>query len=714
MVNSQIINGNIALLSFNMADEAMNVLNDKSIGAFHEAFEKAVADENVKGIVVSSDKPEFIAGADLKMISNVKSAEEISVKAKALHQLYRRIETCGKPVVAAINGTALGGGYELCLACHYRVAINNPKLQVGLPEVLLGLLPGGGGTQRLPRMIGIANALPLLLEGRKLSAEKALAAGLVNELVADKDALINKAVEWINTVGKSVQPWDERGFKIPGGGVQTPMGVQTFMAGSAMLASKTQNNYPAATAIMCAVQEGLQLQFDRALEVEVRYFTQCATSVEAKNMMRTLFFGINANKGGKDRPKGVEVPKVEKVGVLGAGMMGAGIAYVSAVAGMDVVLKDRSVEDAEKGKDYSRKLLEGLVGKGKMTKEAADAILAKIKTTADPNDVAGSQLIIEAVFEDRGLKAIVTKESEAVLEESAVFASNTSTLPITGLAEASARPDKFIGLHFFSPVDKMQLVEIIMGKDSSDYALAMCIDYVKRIKKVPIVVNDSRGFYTSRIFSTYVAEGLCMLEEGINPNLIEAAGKGCGMPVGPLAVADEVSIELIYKIRKQTEKDLGITSDTAEARVSTLFVEQLGRLGKKSGKGFYEYPEGGRKFLWPGLSEHYPLKDEQPNVELLKKRLLHYQALNAAKCLEEGVLRSAGDGDVGSVLGWGFPPYTGGAFSYIDMVGVEQFVKNCEELAATYGERFNPPAILKEMAAKGESFFGAKKEVEVA
>lgn len=702
------------MLSFNMTDEAMNILNDTSISAFHEAFEKAVADENVKGIVVSSDKPEFIAGADLKMIANVKSAKEISEKAKALHQLYRRMETCGKPIVAAINGTVLGGGYELCLACHHRIAINNPKLQVGLPEVLLGLLPGGGGTQRLPRMIGIANALPLLLEGRKLSAYKALAAGMVNELVKDKEALINKAVEWINTVGKSVQPWDEKGFKIPGGGVQTPMGVQTFMAGSALLQSKTQGNYPAPTAIMNAVQEGLQLQFDRALEVEIRYFTQCATSVVAKNMMRSLFFAMNANKGGKDRPKGVEVPRVEKVGILGAGMMGAGIAYVSALAGMDVVLKDRSVEDAEKGKDYSRKLLGALVSRGKMTQDAADAILAKIQTTDDPNAVAGSQMIIEAVFEDRALKATVTKESEAVLEDSAVFATNTSTLPITGLAEASVRPDKFIGLHFFSPVDKMQLVEIIMGEQSSDYALAMCIDYVKRIKKVPIVVNDSRGFYTSRIFTTYVTEGMNMLEEGINPNLIEHAGKGCGMPVGPLAVADEVSIELMYKVRKQTEKDLGETRDTADARISNLLVEKLDRIGKKAGKGFYEYPEGGKKYLWPGLAEHFPLKEEQPDIELLKKRLLHYQALNAAKCLEEGVLRSAQDGDVGSILGWGFPPYTGGAFSYIDMIGVEQFVKDCEELAATYGERFNPPTILKEMAAKGESFFAAKKEVETA
>ncbi len=715
MINYKIIEDNIALISFDMKSSTMNVLNQESIAAFDEAFDKAVKDANVKGIIITSDKKEFIAGADLKMIAAVKTPEEVMEKSAGLHKLYRRMETCGKPVVAAINGTVLGGGYELCLACHYRVAINDSKTQIGLPEVMLGLLPGGGGTQRLPRMIGIEQALPLLLEGKKLRSEQALEKGLVNKLVATKEELIPAAVEWLKTIGKAVQPWDDRGYKIPGGGVQTPSGVRVFMAGSALLQKKTFGNYPAPQAIMNCVYEGLQLDFDRALKVEQRYFTQCATSQVAKNMIRTLFFTMNAANSGAARPKNVPENTLTKVAVLGAGMMGAGIAYVSAVAGLTVVLKDRSVEDAEKGKAYSTKLLNDKINKGHMTKAKADEILARIITTSDAQAVAGCELVIEAVFEDRALKATVTKESEAVLAPTAVYASNTSTLPITGLAEASVRPENFIGLHFFSPVDKMQLVEIILGKKTSDYAIAMAIDYIKRIKKTPIVVNDGRGFFTSRIFSTYVAEGLNMLQEGISPALIENAGKAAGMPVGSLAVADEVSIELMYKINKQTEKDLGKVNEGGEAKVGRLFMEKLDRPGKKAGKGFYEYPkDGGKKYLWPGLVEHFPLAKEQPNVELLKKRLLHYQALNAVKCLEENVLTSPRDGDIGSILGWGFPPYTGGIFSYIDMIGVRQFVEDCKTLATAYGPRFNPPALLEEMAKTGKKFYEEKAEKAVA
>ena len=715
MINSKIISNNIALLSFNMKNSSMNVLNQESIAAFDEAFDKAVKDDNVKGIIITSDKKEFIAGADLKMIAAVKTPEQVMEKSGVLHKLYRKMETCGKPVVAAINGTALGGGFELCLASHFRVAVNDAKTQIGLPEVLLGLLPGAGGTQRLPRMIGIEQALPLLLEGKKIRPEQALEKGLVNKLVATKEELIPAALEWIKTVGKKVQPWDDKGFKIPGGGVQTPTGVRVFMAGSALLQKKTFGKYPAPTAIMNSVYEGLQLDFDRALKVEMRYFTQCAMSQVAKNMIRTLFFTMNAANSGAARPKDVTANTLTKVGVLGAGMMGAGIAYVSAVAGLNVVLKDRSIEDAEKGKAYSVKLLNEKVSKGHMTKAKADEILARIVTTEDPKAVEGSELIIEAVFEDRALKASVTKETEGVLAPTAVYASNTSTLPITGLAEASVRPENFIGIHFFSPVDKMQLVEIILGKKTSDYAIAMAIDYVKRIKKTPIVVNDGRAFYTSRIFSTYIAEGLNMLQEGIAPSLIENAGKAAGMPVGPLAVADEVSIELMYKINKQTEKDLGKVNEGAEEKVGRLFMETLNRPGKKAGKGFYEYPtDGGKKHLWSGLAEHFPVAKEQPDVELLKKRLLHYQALNAVKCLEENVLTSARDGDIGSILGWGFPPYTGGIFSYIDMIGVRQFVEDCKTMATAYGARFNPPALLEEMAKTGKKFYEEKTEKAVA
>lgn len=715
MINSTIISDNIALLSFNMENSSMNVLNQESISAFETAFDKAVQDAAVKGIVVTSDKKEFIAGADLKMIAAVKTPEQVMEKSAVLHNLYRKIETCGKPVVAAINGTALGGGFELCLACHYRIAINDSKTLIGLPEVLLGLLPGAGGTQRLPRMIGLENSLPLLLEGKKLRPEQALEKGLINKLVANKEELIAAAIEWINTVGKKVQPWDEKGFKIPGGGVQTPTGVKIFMAGGALLQKKTYGNYPAPQAIMNCVYEGLQLDFDRALKVEMRYFTQCAMSQVAKNMIRTLFFTMNAANSGVARPKNIPANTLTKVGILGAGMMGAGIAYVSAVAGLNVVLKDRSVEDAEKGKAYSVKLLTDKINKGHISKEKADEILARITPTADANAVAGCQLVIEAVFEDRALKATVTKESESVIAPTAVYASNTSTLPITGLAEASVRPENFIGLHFFSPVDKMQLVEIILGKKTSEYAIAMAIDYVKRIKKTPIVVNDGRGFFTSRIFSTYIAEGLNMLQEGVAPALIENAGKAAGMPVGPLAVADEVSIELMYKINKQTEKDLGKVNESAEANVGRLFVEKLNRIGKKAGKGFYEYPtDGGKKYLWPRLAEQFPPAKEQPDVELLKKRLLHYQALNAVKCLEENVLTSPADGDIGSILGWGYPPYTGGIFSYIDMVGVRKFVEDCKTLATAYGPRFNPPALLEEMAKSGKKFYEEKAEKVVA
>ena len=715
MINYILLEDSIALISFDMKNASMNVLNQESISAFDEAFDKAVRDANVKGIIVTSDKKEFIAGADLKMIAAVKTPEQVMEKSGVLHKLYRKMETCGKPVVAAINGTALGGGFELCLASHFRIAVNDSKTQIGLPEVLLGLLPGAGGTQRLPRMIGIEQALPLLLEGKKLRPEQALEKGLINKLVATKEELVPAAVEWIKTVGKKVQPWDEKGFKIPGGGVQTPTGVKVFMAGSALLQKKTFGNYPAPQAIMNSVYEGLQLDFDRALKVEMRYFTQCAMSQVAKNMIRTLFFTMNAANSGAARPKDVPANTLTKVGVLGAGMMGAGIAYVSAVAGLNVVLKDRTIEDAEKGKAYSVKLLNEKVSKGHMTKDKADEILARIVTTADPKAVEGSELIIEAVFEDRALKATVTKETEAVLAPTAVYASNTSTLPITGLAEASARPENFIGIHFFSPVDKMQLVEIILGKNTSDYAIAMAIDYVKRIKKTPIVVNDGRGFFTSRIFSTYIAEGLNMLQEGIAPALIENAGKAAGMPVGPLAVADEVSIELMYKINKQTEKDLGRVNEGAEAKVGRLFMEKFERPGKKAGKGFYEYPrDGGKKHLWSGLAEHFPVAKEQPDVELLKKRLLHYQALNAVKCLEENVLTSPRDGDIGSILGWGFPPYTGGIFSYIDMIGVRQFVEDCKTLATAYGARFNPPALLEEMAKTGKKFYEEKVEKAVA
>ncbi|MEX0811353.1 MAG: 3-hydroxyacyl-CoA dehydrogenase NAD-binding domain-containing protein [Chitinophagales bacterium] len=694
---------NIALLTIGVEDQSMNVLNDASVKALEESIDKFLVNKDLKGAIITSSHNEFMAGADLKMITSLDTAEEISAMATKLHQLFRKIELSERPIVAAMNGTALGGGYELCLACHHRIAVKNSGAQIGLPEVTLGLLPGAGGTQRLPRMIGFEKALPLLVEGRRLKPEQAEKIGLVDALVENQDQLIAAAKSWITDNPSVQKPWDQKGFRIPGGDVHSGKGFNTFSAGSALVAGKTQNNYPAPQAILNAVYEGLPLQFDRACEIEVRYFTQLATGKVAKNMIRTLFFNMNKANALSNRPN-VEKRKVNKVAILGAGMMGAGIAYVSAMAGIETVLKDINLEGAEKGKDYSRNLLKKRIERGKMDEATAERVLENIKCADDYKDLENADLVIEAVFEDRKLKADVTKDSEAIIDEKAVFASNTSTLPITGLAEASKRPERFIGLHFFSPVDKMQLVEIILGEKTGDEALGLAMDYVKQIRKTPIVVRDGRGFYTSRIFKTYVSEGIELLAEGVEPALIENAGKQAGMPVGPLAVADEVSIELLYRIFKQTEKD-GIVTKAAAKEVSTLFMEKLDRPGKKAKKGFYEYPENGKKHLWSGLKEHFKPLETQPDLQEVKDRLLYVQSLETVRCMDEGIVMRPEDADIGSILGWGFPPYTGGAISFIDFVGIENYVKRAEELAGKFGERFKPTDSLKAQAEKGEGFY---------
>jgi 3-hydroxyacyl-CoA dehydrogenase / enoyl-CoA hydratase / 3-hydroxybutyryl-CoA epimerase len=539
--------------------------------------------------------------------------------------------------------------------------------------------------------------------------------------------MLAKCRKWIEANPKAMQPWDTEkkgkviyndAYKIPGGNIQSPKIMMMMTPGTALMMDKTKGNYPAQVAIMKCLYEGLQVTLEEGLVIEARYFTQLMQRPEPRGMIRTLFLAMGEANKGVARPKNIPPSNIQKVGVLGAGLMGAGIAYVTALAGMQVVLKDVSLEAAEKGKDYSRDLLKKSMSKGKMTPEKAEGILSLIKTTDQVADLAGCDYIIEAVFENRDLKYKVTQETEAVLAPTAVFGSNTSTLPITGLAEASVRPENFIGIHFFSPVDKMPLVEVIMGKQTSDYALALTIDYILKIRKTPIVVNDSRGFYTSRCFGTYTMEGLEMLAEGVAPALIEHAGEMAGMPVGALDVADAVAIDLAYKVMSQTYKDNGLTLEEAEKAgkmskgelVVKLFVEKLNRFGKKNKAGYYEYPEGGKKYLWPGLAELYPVKKEQPTAEYLKKRFLHRQAIEAVRCLEEGVLNSPTDGDVGSILAWGFPPYTGGIFSYIDMVGVATFVKELDEFAAQYGERFKANDRLRAMAKNGESFFGVKKE----
>lgn len=709
---------NVAILSINVANQAMNVLNDESIPALAKALEQAYSDPQAKGIIITSERPEFIAGADLRMIlnNNGKAPEELYQLSRSLNTIFRKMETNGKPIVAAINGTALGGGYEVCLACHHRVAINNPKALIGLPEVTIGLLPGGGGTQRLPRMIGLEMAAPLLLEGKKVSPKDALSLGMIDELVDSHEAMMEKAFAWINANPIAIQPWDEinrktgkiqakENYKVPNGNILSPKGVQLMMGGTALTMTKTNGNYPSPIAIMSCVYEGLLVNIDRGLIIEARHFVKVANSSVAKNLIRTMFFGLNEVNKGANRPKNIEKTEVKKLGILGAGMMGSGIAYVSAMAGIEVVLKDVSLEAAEKGKQYSRTLLEKAISKGKISTEKAEGILSLIKTTDNYAELEGTDLIIEAVFENTQLKAEVSKAAELFSKkDSGVFASNTSTLPISNLAKATIQSDKFIGIHFFSPVDRMQLVEIIMGKETSDYALAVAMDFVKKIRKTPIVVNDSQGFYTSRVFFTYTSEGIELLKDGVNPVVIENIAKQMGMHVGPLAVSDEVALDLAYKIAQAAVDEGLLSPDDTTYQVSKQFTE-MGRLGKKAKAGFYTYPENGKKYLWEGLTEIFPLKEEQLAVEEIKKRLLYRQALETVKCVEEGVIRKYLDADLGSIFAWGFPAYLGGTLSFVDTMGIKTFVAEADRLADTYGERFRPTQKLRAMAEAGTGFY---------
>jgi len=699
----------IAILTIDLPGRSMNVITPELTAELAAAVDRIAGDPAIKAAIITSGKPAFIAGADLMDIVNIygsgATGPGLMREIRRYSGVLRKLETCGKPVAAAINGTALGGGLELCLACHFRVLSTDPKAVVGLPEVQVGLLPGAGGTQRLPRLIGIQPALELMTQGTHVEPEKAKALGIVHALAPTAE-VVAVARRWLREAADPVQPWDKKGFRWPGGaGALHPGAQQTFTAGSALIADKTQHNYPAPISILSSVYEGSIVPFDTGLKIEARYFTGLLLDPVYRNMTRTLFINKGAAEKLVRRPAGVPKSKVTRLGMLGAGMMGAGIAYVSARAGMDVVLLDATREAADKGKDYSRGLLQKRVDQGRGTAAEMDAILARIHPTTDYADLAGCELVIEAVFESREIKADVTRKTEAVIPATAIFASNTSTLPITGLAEASKRPASFIGLHFFSPVDKMPLVEIILGKKTSDEALARALDYVQQIRKTPIVVNDSRGFYTSRVFMTYANEGMALLQEGVLPALIENAGKQAGMPVGPLAVHDEVSIELSAKIYKQTKADLGAryTGPSAIA-VALKFAEELDRKGKKAGKGFYEYPKEGRKFLWPGIAGIYPPAAQQPDVEEVKKRLLYVQAVETARCLEEQVVVEPADADIGSILGWGYPPWTGGTLSFIETVGLARFVAECDRLAAAYGPRFQVPDSLRKRAARNEPF----------
>lgn len=709
-INYEVDADGIAVLTIDVKERSMNVMTPDFLSDLAEAVDRIKSDDDVKGAVITSAKDAFMAGADLLALVDAfdehRSAQEIYGWCRTLQQTLRALETCGKPVAAAINGTALGGGLEVCLACHYRIAADNPKAVLGLPEVQVGLLPGGGGTQRLPRMIGIEAALKLITQGTHLKPADALEAGVIDQVVAP-GAEVAAAKAWVLESGDAVAPWDKKGFKVPGGaGLLHPKTIQTLMFGTAMLHKMTNHNYPAPIAIMSAVYEGTVLPIDKALDVETKYFVSLLMNPVSRNMMRTLFI----NKGAADklvrRPEGPAKRPVTKLGILGAGMMGAGVAFVSARAGMQVVLLDTTKEKTESGKDYSRELLQKRIDKGRSTADKAAEILERIQTTTDYADLAGCQLVIEAVFEDRAIKADVTAKAEAVLSDDAIFASNTSTLPITGLAKASSRPEQFIGIHFFSPVDKMPLVEIIVGKQTSETAIAQALDYVRQIRKTPIVVNDSRGFYTSRVFGVYTREGMSMLAEGVNPALIENVAKHAGMPVGPLAVTDEVSLELAYHVGKQTQADLGDDYvGTPADEVVRLFVDDLDRRGKRFGKGFYDYPKDGKKRLWSGLGEHFPLADSQPSADEIRKRLLYAQAIDSVRCLDEGVVTHAADADLGSIFGWGFPPYTGGTISFIETEGLAAFVKEADRLAESYGERFAVPDSLRKMAQNNETFY---------
>jgi 3-hydroxyacyl-CoA dehydrogenase/enoyl-CoA hydratase/3-hydroxybutyryl-CoA epimerase len=700
----------IALLTLDDPDEAMNVASAAWIEEMSEAVAVLAADAAVKGVIVASAKSSFMAGADLKELAagfGARSLQGAADLSRSISGLFRDIERSGKVWVVAINGLALGGGLELALACHGRILVDDPRPMLGLPEVNLGLLPGAGGTQRVPRIIGRQAALDLLLSGRSVGAAEALQLGLVDEL-APRPALLDRARAWIAAHPDPEKPWDRKGYRPPAWmGMQDPDFAMFNSMAVAMTAKAHGYNQPAPPAILSCVFEGCQLPIDRALAVETKYFATLLTHPVARNIIRTTFINKSAAEKGASRPRGPEPFRARKIGVLGAGMMGSGLALVAARAGLEVVLLDRDMETAAGGKAYCAKAGDKEVQQGRRSASDAQAILDRIHPTDDHRRLEGCDLVIEAVFEDAAIKAEATRKTEAVIPASAVYATNTSTLPISGLAKASARPDRFIGMHFFSPVERMGLVEIIVGKQTSEDTLAKALDFAAQLRKTPIVVGDGRGFYTSRVVQTLIHEGAVMLAEGAPAAVVENAARAVGFPVGPLALLDEVSLDLPLKIVEQAIAEEGERyRPPAGAAVMRKMRDELGRSGRKAGGGFYDYPPGGKKRLWPGLKDVFPV-NERYEFEDLKKRLLYIQALETARCFEEGVLSTPRDADLGAVLGWGFPVWTGGTLSLIDTVGVAAFVAECDRLAETYGPRFAPSPGLRERAAKDRSFHAA-------
>jgi 3-hydroxyacyl-CoA dehydrogenase/enoyl-CoA hydratase/3-hydroxybutyryl-CoA epimerase len=714
----------IALVTWDIPGRSMNVLDTTTIEELGSIAEQTSADAAIKGVVITSGKEAFSAGADLSMLEGMNRAFTDMKKAKgeeAAQQLLfdesrklsltlRKIETSGKPWVAAINGLALGGAFEVTLACHYRVAADNPKTRLGLPEIKVGLFPGGGGTQRLPRMLQPQEAMQMLLKGDQINLAKAKAMKIVDAVVPPGE-MIQAAKDWIKGGGKPVAPWDVKGFKLPGGPVFSKQGMMIFPAGNAIYRRETYDNYPAARAIMQCAYEGLQLPMDAALRVESRYFAHILQTKEAAAMIRSLFLSMQELNKGARRPQNIPPTKVKKLAIIGAGFMGASVGYVSARAGIDVVLIDRDQESADKGKAHAKSVIDGLIAKGRAKEADRDALLSKITATADFNVIKDCDLVIEAVFEDRAVKAEIYKKVQPLLKDGAIMASNTSTLPINSLAEEFSDQSKFIGIHFFSPVEKMMLVEIIVGKNTGDVALATALDYVRLISKTPIVVNDSRGFFANRCVLRFTAEGLEMLMEGVPPAMIENVAKMAGMPVGPLSLSDEIALDLVLKIMKATEADLGSQAvDQQQKKLIVEMVEKQNRLGRKNGKGFYDYPEKGKgqKSLWHGLGDLVPasVDPDTLDIEELKQRFLVVQAVEAARTVEDHVITDPREADVGSILGFGFAPFTGGTLSYIDFMGTKEFAALCHRLEAKYGSRFTPPKLLEDMAAKGETFYG--------
>ncbi len=707
----------VATLTWDVKAKSMNVMSTEAFALLDSLIDKALADPAVKGIILTSGKRDFAGGMDLNVIAQMRAggAEAIFAGVMQMHAVLRKIERAGmdpktkkggKPIVAALPGTALGIGLELPLSCHRIIAADNPKAKIGLPEIMVGIFPGAGGTTRLVRKMGAMMAAPFLLEGKLSDPKSAKAAGLIDEVVPAEE-LLARAKEWVLTAKEAdlVKPWDDKGYKMPGGAPYHPAGFMTFVGASAMVMGKTMGVYPAAKALLSAVYEGALVPFDTALKIEARWFTSVLMNPSSTAMIRSLFINKEALEKGANRPK-VADQTVRKVGVIGAGMMGAGIAYVSANAGIEVVLIDAAQEAADRGKAYSEGLLDKGIARRKVTVEKKAEVLARITATTDYAALAGCDLIVEAVFEDPKIKAEVTAKVEAVVGADCIFATNTSTLPISSLAKASGRPANFIGIHFFSPVDKMMLVEIIRGKETGDVAVAKALDYVRQIRKTPIVVNDARFFYANRCIIPYINEGIRMLAEGVEPSLVENAAKLVGMPLGPLQLVDETSIDLGVKIAKATKAAMGDAYPDGAVDEVLFWMADQGRMGKKSNAGFYAYDAAGkREGLWDGLAAQYPVADEQPDLTTVQHRLLMAQVLEAVRALEDGVLTDIREGDVGAILGWGFAPWSGGPFGWLDIIGAARAVEICDRLTASEGARFTAPQMLRDMAAKGEAFY---------